>query len=395
MNLLPVFLAPDLDAREASVIDAIDALRTDLRHQVAAPRRWVGSLRRTAIARAVQGSNSIEGYVASLADVAATVDGEASLDASDETRAALSGYRDALTYVQQSVSDSTSGIDQGLLKALHFMMIRYDLDKRPGQWRRGPVSVRREDTGEVVYAAPPHEDVPVLVASMLDGLTLESSTPVIVRAAMAHLNLVMVHPFADGNGRMGRALQTLVLARDRILSPVFSSIEEYLGRNTPAYYDVLAAVGQGAWNPQRNARPWVRFCLTAHLRQAASLLRRVRATEELWNECSVLAERHGLAERGLSAMTDAAQGLRIRRASYRRLAAEDGAEITDLTASRDLKALVDADVLTPIGERRGRYYVAAPALVGIWLSIRARRPARDDRDPFVEPLPGQGSLSLG
>ncbi len=43
--------------------------------------------------------------------------------------------------------------------------------------------------------------------------------PAMIRAAMAHLNLVMVHPFKDGNGRMARALQTLVLARERILAP--------------------------------------------------------------------------------------------------------------------------------------------------------------------------------
>ena len=78
-----------------------------------------------------------------------------------------------------------------------------------------------------------------------------------IRAAMAHLNLVMIHPFRDGNGRMARCLQTLVLAREGILSPEFSSIEEYLGRNTQAYYDVLADAGAGHWQPERDARPWV------------------------------------------------------------------------------------------------------------------------------------------
>jgi Fic family protein len=49
---------------------------------------------------------------------------------------------------------------------------------------------------------------------------------------MAHLNLVMIHPFRDGNGRMARCLQSVVLAREGVLSPVFMSVEEYLGRNT-------------------------------------------------------------------------------------------------------------------------------------------------------------------
>ncbi|NIA03686.1 MAG: hypothetical protein GWP12_04075 [Nitrospirae bacterium] len=77
----------------------------------------------------------------------------------------------------------------------------------------------------------------MLVAALNEDV---SDIPSMVRAGMAHLNLVMVHPFKDGNGRMARALQTLVLARERILAPQFSSIEEYLGRNTPAYYGVLA-----------------------------------------------------------------------------------------------------------------------------------------------------------
>jgi len=85
---------------------------------------------------------------------------------------------------------------------------------------------------------------------------------------MAHLNLVMIHPFRDGNGRMARCLQSLVLARGGVLSPMFMSIEEYLGRNTHNYYNVLAQVGGGSWQPERDTRPWIRFILTAHLRQA-------------------------------------------------------------------------------------------------------------------------------
>ena len=78
-----------------------------------------------------------------------------------------------------------------------------------------------------------------------------------VRGAMAHLNLAMIHPFRDGNGRMARCLQTLMLARERILSPEWMSIEEFLGANTQAYYDVLSDVRRGTWNPDGDARPWV------------------------------------------------------------------------------------------------------------------------------------------
>ena len=69
----PVFRTPTLDPIEIEVLRLIDGLRDDLRHRVAQPRRWGGTLRRTTLARAVQGSNSIEGYNASLDDVAAAV----------------------------------------------------------------------------------------------------------------------------------------------------------------------------------------------------------------------------------------------------------------------------------------------------------------------------------
>lgn len=142
-------------------------------------------------------------------------------------------------------------------------MIKHDLRKNPGQWRPGDIYVRREESGEIVYQGPSSGEVPQLIDELLKDLRRDES-PLLVKAAMAHLNLVLIHPFSDGNGRMGRCLQTLVLARDRVLAPVFSSIEEFLGRNTEAYYEILADVGAGSWHPERDARPWIRFCLRAH-----------------------------------------------------------------------------------------------------------------------------------
>jgi Fic family protein len=377
-----VFLPPTLDPLEQRVISMIETLRQDLRHRVAEPRRWVGSLRRMTLARAVQGSNSIEGYNASLDDVVAAVEDEPTLSASLETQHALTGYRDAMTYVLQVAHDQRARIDEGLLKALHFMMLKHELAKSPGHWRPGYIAVRNDELGTIVYEGPEADRVPDLIAAMLAQLD-EADGPVVVRAAMAHLNLVMIHPFRDGNGRMARCLQTLVLAREGIVAPVFSSVEEYLGRNTQAYYDVLAEVGQGRWSPERDARPWIRFCLTAHHRQATTHLRRVAEIERLWVACNDLAAKHQLPERTTGALADAAMGLRVRNASYRSVVeATAGEEVSELTASRDLKALVNAGLFAPVGERRGRYYVADPSLEQVGQEIRAARPPRETVDPF-------------
>jgi Fic family protein len=379
----PVFKTPDTEPIEAEVLEMIAELRTQLDFRVSnRPRQWVGSLRRLSFTRAVQASNSIEGYDASLDDVAAAIDDEPTLTTDEETQLALSGYRDAMTYVLQIAGDPTAKVDEGILKSLHFMMLKHHLDKDPGRWRPGAIYVRRAATGETVYEGPPSEAVPNLIAAMVDELE-NSDAPVLVRGAIAHLNLVMVHPFRDGNGRMARCLQTLVLAREQTVAPAFSSIEEYLGRNTQTYYDVLAEVGKGAWNPQNSARPWVRFCLTAHYHQARTMLRRIQETESLYVECAELAARRGVPERVAGALSEVAYGFRIRNSSYRAIVeVTAGEEISDLTASRDLRELVDARLLEPVGERRGRYYLAMPEVRAIRDALRADREPRETADPF-------------
>jgi Fic family protein len=389
-----VYRTPTVQPVELEVLRLIDELRDQLQRYVdPEPRRWFGTLRRMSFARAVQASNSIEGYDASLDDVIAAVDDEPTLSADEETRLALSGYRDAMTYVLQVAQDETARVDEGLLKSLHFMMLKHRLDKGPGRWRPGAIYVVRESTGERVYEGAPFDRVPDLIAATVRELE-ESEAPVLVRAAMAHLNLVMVHPFRDGNGRMARALQTLVLAREQLMAPVFSSIEEYLGHNTEAYYDVLAKVGEGRWSPQHDARPWLRFCLTAHYHQARTQLRRIEETERLYAACGELAERHELPERTTGALVEAAYGFRLTHAAYKTIVEMTAGEtVSSLTASRDLKAMVDTKLLKPIGQTRGRHYVGEPILRDQRGRIQSTRAPRDTSDPF-ELATGQLSLQL-
>lgn len=375
--------APLLDARETDVLQQIEDAKTKLRWQLNEPNRWTGSLRRLSFARNVQGSNSIEGYVAGLDDAAAVVVGEEPLDSDVETRLALEGYRNAMTYVLQLSGDDDFVYSEQLIKSLHFMMTSYSLNNRPGLWRAGAIYVQREDDGEVVYEDVDIGEVPTLMAELVTELNSQRDLPPVIGAAMAHLNLVMVHPFKDGNGRMARALQSLVLARQGVLSPVFMSVEEYLGRNTQMYYDVLAEVGKGSWQPANDARPWIRFMLTAHLRQARTLLNRTSESERMWRELEALVAQNHLSDRTVTALFDAAYGLRIRNATYRAVLGDSGEEITEQTASSDLRRLVEADLLEPVGERRGRHYVASRAVREIHQRIRADRQAKDRTDPFA------------
>jgi len=378
-----LFETPKLDEREREVLAQVEELKTALRFQLTEPRRWAGSLRRVSLARAIQGSNSIEGYEAGLDDAVDVAAGEEPLEVDEETRLALTGYREAMTYVLQLAEDEDFEYSDQLFKSLHYMMTNYALKNRPGRWRAGSIYVRNDTTGEIVHEGADLSLVPALMRELATGLNAGTECPDIVRAAMAHLNLVMVHPFRDGNGRMARCLQSLVLARSGVLSPVFMSIEEFLGQNTQAYYDVLAEVGGGSWQPRRNARSWVRFTLTAHLRQARTMLRRVKESERMWAELETLVRGLSLPERSSMALFDAMIGIRVRNATYRSYFEDSPEEITEATASRDLRALVTAGLLEAKGEKRGRHYVAKPPLAEIRQRVRAARAPEDTTDPFA------------
>lgn len=389
-----IYATPRLRPEDEQVLASIGELSEELRFFLREPRRWYGSLRRATFARAVQGSNSIEGYHASVEDVVAVIEGEEPLDADEETRQAIAGYRDAMTYVLQlAANQPLPPMDESLLKSLHFMMMKCDLTKNPGQWRLGGIWVEDQD-GRVVYTAPDRALVEGLIAEALAALSTDTSPPM-VRAAMAHLNLVLVHPFSDGNGRMARCLQSYVLASDGILSPEFLSVEEYLGRNTAAYYAVLTEVAHGNWSPDRSAVPWVQFCLTAHHRQATTLLRRIREVEALWDRCERLVSERHLPYRCVGALCDVARGWRLRRSLYiKTVEATAGEKISDDTATRDLRALAKAGLVEPRGEKRGRMYVPTNEARAVWEAIRQQRRGPDPEDPYerLDPtLPGIAS----
>lgn len=382
-----LFTLGSLNADEQRVLERIAAMRHDLRYYVIQqPRRWTGVLARMTRARALRASNSIEGINVSHEDAIAAVDGEDPAEADRPTWRAVVGYRNAMEYILQRCRDRAFLFTTETILAIHFMITQYNLEANPGNFRKGWVGIRNTRTGQIVHEGVSREKLEPLMAELIDYLNGTGPESVIQRAAMAHLNLTIMHPFSDGNGRAARCLQTAVLAKDGLVAPEFSSIEEYIGRHQQEYYDVLSLVGGGGWNPSRDCRPWIRFCITGHYRQAQTLLRRSHELERVYEELCNLVRSAGLPERAALGLIEAAFGGRVRNASYR-----VSTDVSNNLASRDLKALVDAQMLIPEGEKRGRYYVASPTIRQ--LRDKHRLPKGND-DPFEEPATtnGQGVL---
>jgi len=380
----PIYTAPALRADDDAVLGEIHQMRKQLRHVLRTPRRWQGGLRRSALARAIQGSNSIEGYQVDEDDAAAAVDGEQPLSADEETFLEIQGYRQALGYVLAMRDDDYATFDATEIRAMHYMMLSHDHTKSPGCYRRGQIFVRDEKSDRVVYEGPDAADVPALMDALVDSLHTGLSSDPVVRSAMAHLNLVMIHPFRDGNGRMARALATSVLTRSDIGEPEFSSIEEWLGANTEDYYSVLAHTGHGCWQPRDDAYLWLAFNLRAHHMQAQTVARRVKEADVTWIELDDLAGQLGLPERTIDAMFDAVLGYRVRRATYLKRA-----EITDQTATRDLAALATEGIVTAHGTGRGRFYTAGQPLRDIQERRRAQRAPLRDPYPWMRAKLGE------
>jgi Fic family protein len=214
------------------------------------------------------------------------MDGERDVDVSEVNREETLAYQRMMTYIQSLHDAPDFGYSRGLLNGLHWMLQgHHHTPLRPaGQWRRGSVCVTdTRDPSIAVYTAPPVDEVPGLMAELVDWLNDDDQTHPTVRAAMAHLHLVSIHPWSDGNGRMSRSLQALVTARAGALAPEFSSIEAWLGRpgNTWEYYRQLGARG-ATYLPDQDVSEWVRFNLVASHQQTQSVrLRLERSTRVL------------------------------------------------------------------------------------------------------------------
>ncbi|MGW5683167.1 Fic family protein [Nonomuraea sp. NPDC003754] len=354
---------PALEAQDEKVLAEIEDMRRDLKYRLAVSHRWDGQLRRQLQARAIQGSNSIEGYRASVEDIESIMAGEEPLETPGSVAREIAGYQQALTYIQLLSDAPAFRFDVGVLNALNFMMIGHHHGKTPGVPRPGGIYVRNSATGEVVYEGPDAEHVGDLLDQLVGWLNAgDLDAPSYVRAAMAHFNLVAIHPWRDGNGRMSRALQTLVLGRDRILTPEFSSIEEWLGtgENTVDYYRALRQVQGGLWRPHDGTLPWVRFCLRAHHLQAQQVGRRLAEAGEIWVLLEEQVDADGLNTRCVSALYEVFVNRRLRRTRY-----QLDEELSQGQAARDLRDLAAKGWLKPYGATKGRFYAPGPRMARI------------------------------
>ncbi len=351
-----IYSTPPMDRALTPRLRELDDLRGRLGAAIAAPGPWLGQLRRQVRASTIERSVSIEGFTVPPNAAASIVAGEEQPDPSDEDQMAVASYARAMDHVATMAIDPVFCWSDRVILDLHFDACAFQRGSSPGLWRTGPIAVTAPEGG-FAYVGPDADAlVPIMgevVGWLQDG---DLNAHVVVRAAMAHLHLVSAHPFRDGNGRISRVVQSLVLAREGLLAPEFSSIEEYLGHHTRDYYRVLREVQGGSYQPTRDATPWVRFCLAAHVQQARERLAQIEAATRRWALLEQEIEDRGWPDRLVIALEQSLFG-GVERSAY---AAE--ADVSPATATNDLRRLADAGLVVTRGRARSTRYVASPPL---------------------------------
>ena len=352
-----IYATPQPDAPLQDDLAAFDRLCDELGARAGSAGPWLGSLRRQWRASSAESSIEIEGFSVPSEERLAITSGAEPPDPTDEDRMALACYAQAMDHVGVMAADDGFEWVERVVLDLHFDACYFQRDKDPGLYRKTGIEVTSPEGGPPAYVGPPVGEVRSLMSEVVHWCGAgDLDAHLIVRAAMAHLHVVSVHPFADGNGRISRIVQSLVLALGGLLAPEFISIEEYLGEHTDAYYAALRDVQGGSYQPERDATPFLRLCVRAHLEQARRRVLQLDQAAERWSYLERLVEERGWPDRLVIAME---QSL-FEGTDRARYSAEAG--VSSPTASNDLRRLLDAGLITQQGRGPTTRYVASERL---------------------------------
>lgn len=238
-----------------------------------------------------------------------------------------------------------------LIREAHRVLMRgvRGENKRPGEFRTSQNWIGGPSLEKATFVPPVHGTVPALMADLERFVHNEEiHLPELLRVALVHYQFETIHPFLDGNGRVGRLLIPLYLVEREILKRPILYLSDFLERNRTAYYDGLTGVRE-----TDDLSGWCRFFLTGIIETAKSGIATFDGILQLQKE---------MDERVRTLGQRASNAARVIHALYQRplIDAKRVAEVTQLSmpsAYRLISDLERLEVLREItGARRGRLY---------------------------------------
>jgi len=153
-------------------------------------------------------------------------------------------------------------------------------DKDPGEFRRSPNWIQGTRPGNALYVPPPPERVADAMGELEKFLhDIPEKTPVLIKAALAHVQFETIHPFLDGNGRIGRLLITLLLCHEGVLRQPLLYLSLYFKQHRTQYFDLLMKVRtEGDWEE------WLRFFAAGVREMAEGAVTAARRLNKICND---------------------------------------------------------------------------------------------------------------
>lgn len=194
-------------------------------------------------------SSQIEGTQASLVDLLNFEAEEESAPSPDVEE--ICNHVDALAYARQQLADEKGlPLSMRLLNETHQLLMKgvRGAGKQPGEVRRSQNWIGGSRPGNAVFVPPPQHLLPDLLGDFEKYLHGEDALPPLIRSGLLHVQFETIHPYLDGNGRIGRLLITLLLEHWSLLEKPFLYLSLFFKRNQTEYYRRLGNVRiEGDW----------------------------------------------------------------------------------------------------------------------------------------------------
>lgn len=187
-------------------------------------------LRRNNKIKSIHSSLAIEANSLSLNQVKDVIEGKVVLGPLKEIQEVKNAYN-----AYSNITNFDGYSEQDLLKA-HFLLTNSVCDL-PGKYRNHGEGVF--DGSKVIFVAPPHDLVPSLMKDLFKWLKNDEETPMLIKSCIFHYEFVFIHPFSDGNGRLARLWQNILLCKWK---PIFEyiPIESFIQKYQQEYYNKIA-----------------------------------------------------------------------------------------------------------------------------------------------------------
>lgn len=224
-------------------------------------------------------SSRIEGTQSTIDEVYSQEAGEVADELHQRDVHEILNYRAALRYGTYCLSER--GITLGLMKELHAQLLASvrGQQKTPGQIRltQNWIGSRGCTIEEATYVPPPPETVETYLENWIHTVNSDEQDP-LIQVGILHAQFELIHPFLDGNGRVGRLFIPLYLCNKGVLRRPHFFISEYFEEHRNEYTGTLNALSKSAdaWNE------WIRFFLRAVAAQAEENIRRSSAMQKLY-----------------------------------------------------------------------------------------------------------------